>query len=338
MRRSTFIIGAGFTRSVFPDAPLNDDLVKDVLREVPASNICDLCNRYQTKDIELVLTRFAVDTEFNVQRKFSMMKGVSCDIAKVVRKFRFKEAILTDHPWLRDFAERVIMPYSTIVNLNYDCLLDGLLFHLNVWRPGVGSAGNGYGGVTGGLPTELNNQNPNSIQILKIHGSENFTFREYDSEPESPSLMYEFNPDIFGDLGKQLASGYTSVAGSEALLASEKVWPCLIAPSYIKIPSMKISQLMNKSIQGADLSDNLIVIGCSLRKEDTFLWQLITAFLLGRSTSGHSKRLIVVDPGATEIRRKLGAFFGNLTESKVMAIEQGLEDSVDNIKRLLCRS
>jgi hypothetical protein len=56
-----FIFGAGFTKAVFPDAPLNKDLISALVTKFSAKELSNLQKRYGTNDIEIALTRLDVD-------------------------------------------------------------------------------------------------------------------------------------------------------------------------------------------------------------------------------------------------------------------------------------
>jgi hypothetical protein len=56
-----FIIGAGFTKAVFPNAPINRDLLAALAVASPNSATVALRQRYDTQDIEIALTRLDVE-------------------------------------------------------------------------------------------------------------------------------------------------------------------------------------------------------------------------------------------------------------------------------------
>jgi hypothetical protein len=56
-----FLIGAGFTKAVFPDAPLNKDLFHSIVNANPKPKLNLYSKKYGTEDIEILLTRLDVD-------------------------------------------------------------------------------------------------------------------------------------------------------------------------------------------------------------------------------------------------------------------------------------
>ena len=56
-----FVIGAGFTKAVFPSAPLNDDLLSQVGPQPDDSPLGQVWSEYELSNIETLLTRFDLD-------------------------------------------------------------------------------------------------------------------------------------------------------------------------------------------------------------------------------------------------------------------------------------
>lgn len=58
---NAFIVGAGFTKAVFPAAPLNGDLLDVLAGKFVDSAAAVLREKYETDDIEIALTRLDSD-------------------------------------------------------------------------------------------------------------------------------------------------------------------------------------------------------------------------------------------------------------------------------------
>jgi hypothetical protein len=69
---NAFIIGAGFTKAVFPSAPLNRDLLDALARKSTNSAAPVLRDRYRTDDIEIALTRLDSDIAVSHDRRGSL--------------------------------------------------------------------------------------------------------------------------------------------------------------------------------------------------------------------------------------------------------------------------
>jgi hypothetical protein len=163
-----FLIGAGFTKAVFRDAPLNKDLFHAVVSANPKTKLNLYSKKYGTEDIEILLTRLDSDiaeTESNVLERERM--SIEMDLCEYFSRFRFAHCNLEQNPWLEKFALEVLRENDAIVTTNYDCILEGLLDFYEVWSPN-----GGYVNVENPLLDSPDNSK--NILIYKIHGSENF--------------------------------------------------------------------------------------------------------------------------------------------------------------------
>ena len=69
----------------------------------------------------------------------------------------------------------------------------------------------------------------------------------------------------------------------------------IIAPSFVKVPHVRIADIINKAIKNSPFAKNLVIGGCGLRPEDGFLWQILASFL-NNNKLPEKKKLIIVDP------------------------------------------
>jgi len=120
-----FIIGAGFTRAVFPTAPLNNDLLCQIVGSKDNSTLGRVWVEYGSTeiDIEMLLTRFDLDlmTKTSCFSKADR-DAIGGEIAEFVKRFRFQK----DVEWLHPFLQ-TILDNDVIISLNYDCFLEGFL-------------------------------------------------------------------------------------------------------------------------------------------------------------------------------------------------------------------
>jgi len=56
-----FLIGAGFTRAVFPNAPLNKDLLAVLCKGSACTTLSKYSRKYKSKDIEILLTHLDLE-------------------------------------------------------------------------------------------------------------------------------------------------------------------------------------------------------------------------------------------------------------------------------------
>jgi len=327
-----FIIGAGFTRAVFPAAPLNNDLLCQVIGSKDNSTLGRVWAAYESTEsnIEVLLTRFDLDLMTNNGRL--MIKNdlfqkadrdaISREIAEFVNRFRFEK----DVEWLHPFLDQTLSNKDVIISLNYDCFLEGFLDSREAWSPNGGygviqNAGNGL--------DDSPLDNPRGIQILKIHGSESFRLVRFQNEPESMSVGAIINEQLFPRSGKNKHFKYIGEVG-----------PYVIAPSFLKQLIVDLQFLLVDAIRCAESAKNLIIIGCGLRPEDNHLWLVVSSFM--NSEELEKKRILIVSPNASGTKEKIKKFWARKTwgrkariEEKVIAIDADFESGLPRLNNAL---
>jgi len=306
------LIGAGFTKAVFPDAPLNEDLLRVLCKGASCNVLKKYRRKYKTDDIEILLTHLDLEIlQPKAKRQTALQtvrKTIGQQLAECFRQFRFGNQEIGNNNWLEPFAQKVFHQNDVIVSLNYDCFLEGLLDQHEVWCPSTG-----YGAVKVDVPgASFNKQiNPKNILIYKIHGSENFhttSLALKDINPRRISLVVN-NGKIYPKSGK--SSNVGVVEGK----------PYIIAPSFVKFFLPQIQLMMNEALQTAAQAKHFVVIGCSLRPEDNHLWLLLTNFIYN---SKNVRKIIVVDYQADTIKSKICDYYflGDDSTIKIEAIWQ----------------
>jgi len=120
-----FLIGAGFTKAVFPDAPLNKDLLKVLYQDAPNTTLKKYSREHKTNDIEILLTRLDLDilhTKATRQTALQQVrKAIEEQLAEYFTKFRFKEELLKTSKWLETLAKQLFKSDDAIVTTN--CLV-----------------------------------------------------------------------------------------------------------------------------------------------------------------------------------------------------------------------
>lgn len=298
-RKSTnhnlFLIGAGFTKAVFPDAPLNEDLLSVLCQGTPCTTLKKYHREYKTNDIEILLTRLDLDTLHPKARQQTALRqvrnAIERQLAEYFRRFRFDEELVKQKSWLESVVH-LFREDDVIITTNYDCFLEGLMDYYGVWTPN-----RGYPKLD--CPSPSCPKNPKNILIYKIHGSEHFVefpLLSPDCVTENTTIRFPFNESIYPISGKNayLDSDIPGLTG-----------PYIIAPSFIKSPHHYIERIMIDALQVAPKAKNLIIIGSGLRVEDSFLWLLLSAFIEPCVPNNREKKLVIVDPKAEEIRYKI---------------------------------
>src|SRR5207249_4441877 len=101
-----FIIGAGFTKALYPGAPLNRDLLGVLARGATDSASNKLIERYHTGDIEIALTKLDTDiasSETSPKRPDNevceLRRQVETDFGKYFESYRASDDLLRSLPW-----------------------------------------------------------------------------------------------------------------------------------------------------------------------------------------------------------------------------------------------
>jgi hypothetical protein len=324
---NAFIIGAGFTRAVFPSSPLNSELLDKLAKLRPDDSAASaLRDRYKTDDIEIALTRLDCDiAQSSPEPLRDESRGLRGSIEKELGDyfssslFCASEKLIAESPWLASFIDHAFTPGDTVISLNYDCVLEGALDYRGKWTPN-----GGYGSFLN-HPFLQESYSQSSVTIVKIHGSASFRSPLYRNKPGTGSLGFVINEHFFPRSAKNLSLG---LSGDEG--------PYLIAPSYVKVPRVEIAYLMLDALAELAKADNLVIIGSALRKEDSFLTLIITRFL--HHPCWKTRKIIIVDPCADVIREKLKSYWGSRLSDQIVSISERLQDSVKALVKLISTS
>ena len=321
-----FLIGAGFTKAVFPNAPLNADLLRSIIKANPETLLRKYQIRYHTDEIEILLTRLDLEKEeLKSEQLREDRKKINEDIAKYFGRFRFRSQILQDNKWLEYFAKQILQSNDAIITTNYDCFLEGMLDYSEVWHTREGYI-NAYD------PSEMANcpetrENPKGIKLYKIHGSENFRECKVLDEKgvtEQTILGFIINENIYPVSGKHSRLGWVEEFSKEYI----------IAPSFVKIPHFQIADMLNKAKDVAKTAQNMVIIGSGLRNEDIFLRLILTGFI--NHDLQNKKKLITVDPNADSILEKIEKFWiGGTQHITFQQIPKKIEEGLGDLINLL---
>jgi len=349
---NVFLLGAGFTRAIFPKeplkAPLNKDLLPIICKNAPS--ITTTLKEYykelnKTNDIKILLTRLDLEIQIPKAKRQTALKTVRKTIeqqlAEYLQQFRFgerfkeaKDLQKDENRWLESLAKELFKENDAIITLNYDCSLEGLLDYYEVWSPG-----RGYAVVeTTGIETSVQAMpNPKNILIYKIHGSENLVISPSLPNRNKTGIAFLINESIYPKSGKcsKLRFGIPGESYSY-----------IIAPSFVKIPHSQIEVMMVETLCAAAKAKNFIIIGCGLRPEDSFLWLLLASFLKNTTRvniqqsnypgQGDRKKLFVEDLYAEKIAEKIRNHCTDVDEFvEVKSFSNGLEKDVHQLIDIL---
>lgn len=324
---NVFIIGAGFTRAVFPDAPLNPDLLKVLAGKFADSAAAILRDRYKTDDIEIALTKLDSDIavsqgeeELLAEDGRKLRRQIETDLGNYFRSFIVSEELFTRSPWLVKLVDGAFTSGDVVISLNYDCVLEGALDCRGKWSPK-----GGYGSHIEQPLVRDDEFLKSPVTVLKIHGSASFVIAPYADKSEANAVNFVFDERFFPRSAKNKHFSYGAGTGRTYL----------IAPSYVKIPTVEMTYLMLDALSASAKATNLVIIGSALRSEDGFLTMILTNFL--RQPSWLTRRVFIVDPAANAISSSLKKFWGVDVSSQIVPIEGRLEACVPSLVESLSK-
>lgn len=211
-----FVVGAGFTKAIFPDAPLNRDLTSVLVQAVPNSVMPILEKRHRSKDVEISLTRLDADIASaisrNIQRRSDLIRlrrQIEEELASYFSRFVVSDDLFSRASWLKRLLRGAFAPEDVVINLNYDCTLEGALDRLKKWSPV-----DGYGSCLSNALISSRHGSTSPVTLLKIHGSANFVIAPVADRRSSESASFLFNPHFFPRSATHTHFGYG--AGTES--------------------------------------------------------------------------------------------------------------------------
>lgn len=77
----------------------------------------------------------------------------------------------------------------------------------------------------------------------------------------------------------------------------------------------------------------MVIIGSSLRPEDSALKLIVTNFFRGKNW--RKKKMIVVDPYADSIGRSLNDYWNDTVSEQICLVEEGVEVGMDSLLKVI---
>jgi len=281
-----YLLGAGFSYAISNKSiPLTKDLGEKLAPHVPEV----LKDRYDYNPAHL--ERFLTHLDLKIA---ASPTGYEVAIRKEIQSFLLDELSLssikeTDDLNLYDLGKKFVKklkPFDVILTLNYDCLLDALLYKSGRW-----DYEKGYSAHIFNFPKILT-ENRDSILLLKLHGSTNFWEHAVCTDRDIDWSQSEFIIEIKNGTFPFFYS-HSQLGGS----GSTRKGQYIIAPSYLKQFNSRLMRLWNLAMEKLREAEKLVIIGCSLRNEDTELSQLLMEF--------KGSVVDIIDPKNEDIKKRL---------------------------------
>jgi len=197
MNRIVYFLGAGATKAIAPDAPMNLDLVKKAIEDFDTSQQAKRLNKFikelYKRDDAVADNQIWNLLDYIIQQGKSPSSGINLEqiidlkndlMSLVIREFNRS---LGDGEFsvAKDFIEKVESHKPTIISTNYDLTIDDALQHLRIKhnfgvkiRKTVSRADDSGGeGLKRPVRAWLGAYvNSGEISLLKIHGSLNWIY------------------------------------------------------------------------------------------------------------------------------------------------------------------
>jgi hypothetical protein len=306
-----YLLGAGFTRAVVGEKAL---LTHEIMSTLDISKFPEIHEYYEKAfpDIEQFLSILDLQVLHFRQINQSFSDHLNNIRRSIVQQIINRVDInvlniknLKNYTLLKKFIS-TIPKNSHILSLNYDCILDQGLYLAGRWSP--------FGGYC--YPTFPHSRNENDskdrILLLKLHGSCNFR----DAEEGQEYFNIEINNGIFPRIHVDLNTRNSVFNDKSHILVM----------SYIKQFHNGIMLLWRRAISALRNAEKLVIIGCSLREEDSFLRFALYHFGMKENTEKFF--IEIIDKGednCKKIKEKVMRLVAYPDKQKVNLFNKGLE-------------
>ena len=109
----------------------------------------------------------------------------------------------------------------------------------------------------------------------------------------------------------------------------------MIAPSFTKQFNIELENLLLQATRFARLATNLIIIGCGLRREDSYLWLILTSFM--SNPRWKTKRTFIVSPHASDTKKRIENFWSRkiFNDQNLVAIDRDFVTGISLLESAL---
>lgn len=302
-----FVLGAGFTRAFFPDAPLLvdyydiDSLLKKYAEFDLAQRVLE-SERERAEDgkinIERLLTRLD-GMPYDREDAYLQFNSLKSDVHRVFQdRLNAATAKVKDFPdALKNFARYCVNNNITCITFNYDDALDKALALVTAEKPMEGFFGEKYWHPDGGYgffcqsssscigETPMAHNVSTSMQLLKLHGSTNWRIKVGFAKPYPLGAIVHHErwrtKPVQGDLTEQAI---------ESHLSGERfIVPPVLGKSALEEPILL--RIWGKArIALRDAHDGVVFVGYSCPITD-----LAASFLFSDTVPLKGSRVTVVN-------------------------------------------
>ncbi|GEM_PF-4529895 len=232
--KQIFLLGAGFTKAIKPEAPLTNDFMKcldissfpEILEDFRDTNP-DIEQFLSLIDLKYLQTK--KQNESLRKRYFHIRNEVVNQIVALVGLEKLGVKREEENSLLKRFvADKIIPDHTCVLTLNYDCVMDQGLWLSKRWSPREGYLLSSFP-IDDNLDLEEKEKPPknstlDNISLLKLHGSINFKLSDPKILDDQHKIYIEMSEELFS--GLHITSNPPNGTKSE--------YPFVLIPSYFK--------------------------------------------------------------------------------------------------------
>ena len=317
MGKAVFILGAGFSSAISDQMPLTNELGELVIKTLPPETISSLdAPSFSSAGLSFeawfswLAERQPYEWEdsfhFHQSQFFQLQKGIATAIRQrqaLAQQQQFKS-------WLFDLIDILHHSESTVITLNYDTLFESAFALLtltdksgevtsrtDITKVFPVAAGLSFGGKA--LPRANS-----TLDLLKLHGSIDW---------------YWVPGDITGSTLEQVADSvsHTPIERKTRQAAIGGKSEFIVPPTNAKgafFENSKTRYLWQESYNAIQQARQVVLLGYSLPLNDSAL-----ASMLSRGLSGSDSKIIVVNPEASSVAKKLNGL--GVSPERIVCIE-----------------
>ncbi len=320
------LLGAGFTRAVLGDsAPLTNELMD----KLHISDFPEIIEEYDRSypDVEQFLTmldlkclHFRQCNDSIAERLDNIREHIVQQIVSQVDISRLRIDDIDQYCWLNKFIDS-IPKGSRILTLNYDCVLEQGLWLSKRWSP--------FGGYPcyDFMRPVNENDSIDGILVLKLHGSCNFKVWR-SGQVGLEDIDNHIDPNRFNiEVTEKIFPGICAHINCSQFHSDI---PHILVMSYIKPFHTGIMCIWREAISYLSRSEKLIIIGCSLREEDTFLRFALNHFGMKQNAGQFSIDIIDKDEeSCRKIEAKVKKLVAHPDKQQITPFPGGLENYLE---------
>lgn len=308
---TTYLLGAGFSRSAQADLPLSCDFFDRVRAEKiggtphlqvnpSLQNLDEFVTDFfpQSPDLEDVMS-FLSQHYFpqGFRQHWQHRNDIYIELLDLIASTYGKPMTVVPRSRnvLKQFSQKLVHDGSNVLMFNYDCILDSFLAETGAW-----DCRSGYGTLLRHISdcfheVRIPEGTPSSMSLLKLHGSVNWGIPEMSSHESEHAEIFYSAPDLSG-IGSNIAHAGVNLPVSKGLFHGVGFRPFIVPPIFDKSQSYQarfLRRLWYLAREILSVSDRIIIIGYSFPPTD-YMARFLFKEAFGMHLAKHNARKVIV--------------------------------------------